>query len=109
MTTKRMITGLALMAIFIVGSATITIAQDSSTPGAKPTLTAPDIDSLDPQDKKSDENAGSCCHTRGAPECGGSCDICCKENQQASCVAGGCDPNNTFACTCTVVTSCRCN
>jgi hypothetical protein len=109
MTIKQMITCLALLAIYIVGSASITVAQEIGTTGAAPTLTARDIDSLEPQDEKADDDAGPCCHTKGAPECGGSCDICCKMNEQASCVAGGCDPNNAFACTCDVVTSCSCN
>ncbi len=109
MTIRKYFSGLAMLAVFIFGYTCAAVAQQGNTPGATPTLTAPDIDALEAEDSKAKERTGPCCHTKGVPECGGACDICCQENEQASCVAGGCDPNNTFACTCAVTTSCSCN
>jgi hypothetical protein len=109
MTIKQMIACLATVALFLVGGAGLAAAQEAVSTGGKARLTTPDIDALDPAEKQADDDAGPSCHTKGAPECGGSCDITCKENQQPTCIAGTCDPNNTFACTCTVVTSCSCN
>jgi hypothetical protein len=86
-----------------------TVAQDGNNPTAStPALVVPDTDVYEPDKPQSKKSAGACCHTRGAPECGGSCDICCEEDANPSCVAGSCDPNNTFACTCQVITSCSC-
>jgi|GEM_PF-3219412 len=108
MTTKKIISCLALLTVFFFGSAAIAVAQDGNTTGNNPTLAAPDTDSFEPAEAKSKEPTGECCHTKGVPECGGACDICCDKEEQASCIAGSCDPNNTFACTCAVTTSCSC-
>lgn len=109
MTIKQMLACLVVLAVFIVGNTSMVVAQESSSTHGKPTLKVPDIDALDAADTKAKNDAGPCCHTKGTPECGGSCDICCKKNERASCVAGSCNPNNTFACTCQVVTKCTCN
>jgi hypothetical protein len=109
MSKKQIITVLTLLSIFVFGSANIAVAQYGNATGSKPTLAVPDTDVYGEEKAASKEPTGECCHTKGVPECGGSCDICCNKDEKASCVAGSCDPNNTFACTCVVTTSCRCN
>jgi hypothetical protein len=108
MPTKQIFTLLTVLSFFFFGSACIAVAQDGNTAGSKPTMIAPDTDSFDQEKVGTKEPDGECCHTKGVPECGGSCEICCDKEEQASCVAGSCDPNNTFACTCIVTTSCSC-
>lgn len=86
-------------------------AADVGTTTPDPTVTEPatqNTDQTQAEKEKSDASAGGCCHTRGAPECGGTCDICCKTGQTATCDAGSCNPNNPFACTCERMTSCNC-
>ena len=109
MTMKQILKCTTLLIAVLFGTVCIAAGETLKTTVIKPTMVDPYNNAVEEKAAKARKEPGACCNTRGAPECGGSCDICCEKDASPSCVAGSCDPNNTFACTCQVLTSCSCN
>ncbi len=108
MALKRITVLLVLLVCAFFGSVSTMAADNTATTAAELTQAIPDAEFDEPAKADTKEPAGECCHTKGVPECGGSCDICCETRQNASCIAGSCNSNSPFACTCDVTTSCTC-
>ena len=111
MTYRKLVTCFAFLTVLFIGNAGSVFADDEYVTDAEAveiTQPPPVTDLITPQETVTEETPEDCCYTKGVPECGGSCDVCCKTPQHALCVAGGCNANNPFDCTCDVTTSCSC-